>query len=498
MGYFPFPFRKHKADEVISTLLEERKSTIKQLKSWLLDTSETFIVVQGPRGSGKRELVLDHVLPKRKNLLIIDCEPITEAHGDTNTIAAAAQQVGYRPVFSWMNTITSLADLAAQGTIGTSVGFSQTLEIQFNKILQNVGTALKQIALEDRSPQDKDAGLSDEEYLSANPEKRPVVVIDNFLHSPEGTMIYDRLAAWGALLVSASIAHVIFLTNDVSFSKPLSKSLPDRVFRSVLLGDASPQSAKAFIVNQISAGSEARPEPITITPALERELDESIVVLGGRLTDLEALATRIRSGEGPRTAVEHIISASAAEIMKLYLSPSSNPSGGKSRNKQWTIEQAWYLITQLSSPPPNTTPDQGLQYTSLLLHPLFAHSGEDVLQSLQHSELITILSHPSGSGRPYSIRPGRPVYRASFHTLTQDVVLKAKMDMCVLKALIGLDEAEIKRCEEEMAILATLGGGKEVVRRMEYLGKRIGRAQERVEGGEKGVEGLKGIVRGGY
>lgn len=129
-------------------------------------TSHSFIVVQGPRGSGKRELVVNYVLSDRKNLLVLDCEPIVEAHGDSATIAAAAAQVGYRPVFSWMNTISSLLDLAAQGTIGTSAGFSQTLETQFNKILQNTAAALRSIALEGRKPEDRDAHLSDEEYLS--------------------------------------------------------------------------------------------------------------------------------------------------------------------------------------------------------------------------------------------------------------------------------------------------------------------------------------------
>lgn len=62
--------------------------------------------MQGPRGSGKRELVMDSVLGGRKNVLLIDCKRINEAHGDSATIAAVASQVGYRPVFSWCTTLT--------------------------------------------------------------------------------------------------------------------------------------------------------------------------------------------------------------------------------------------------------------------------------------------------------------------------------------------------------------------------------------------------------
>lgn len=46
-----------------------------------------------------------------------------DARGDSATIRAAASAVGYRPVFSWANSLSSLVDLAAQGTIGVKSGF---------------------------------------------------------------------------------------------------------------------------------------------------------------------------------------------------------------------------------------------------------------------------------------------------------------------------------------------------------------------------------------
>lgn len=188
------PIGRHHADMGdLWMVWDERKESVEQLQGWLRETAETFIIVQGPRGSGKKDLVVDTVLKGRKNVLVIDCEPIDEAHGDSATIAAAAAQVGYRPVFSWLNTISSMLDLAAQGTFGSSAGFSQTLETQFNKILQNTGTALKSVALKDKPDIQS---LGDDEYLDANPEKRPVVVIDNFLHMEGNSIIYERLADW--------------------------------------------------------------------------------------------------------------------------------------------------------------------------------------------------------------------------------------------------------------------------------------------------------------
>ena len=64
------------------------KSTIDQLHTWLIETADTFIIVQGPRGSGKKELIVDQALKGRPNTLLIDCKPIQEARGDSGTIVS--------------------------------------------------------------------------------------------------------------------------------------------------------------------------------------------------------------------------------------------------------------------------------------------------------------------------------------------------------------------------------------------------------------------------
>lgn len=193
-----FSFREKRDDDIsMDAIWADRKDNIEQIQTWLIETADTFIIVQGPRGSGKRELVLDQALKNRSHKLVIDCKPIQEARGDSATIRAAAAEVGYRPVFSWMNSISGMIDLAAQGAAGVKTQFSETLDSQLSKIWNNTASALKDIALEGRKRDDKDANLSDDEYLEAHPEKRPVVVIDNFLHkSQEGSIVYDKIAEW--------------------------------------------------------------------------------------------------------------------------------------------------------------------------------------------------------------------------------------------------------------------------------------------------------------
>ncbi len=480
-------FRNHRQEDAgLRAIWEDRKDDIEQIKTWLMETAETFIVVQGPRGSGKKELVLDQALKDRKHKLVIDCKPIQEARGDSATIGKAALEVGYRPVFSWMNNISSLLDLAAQGTIGTKTGFSETLDSQLAKIWQNTTTALKQIALEGRNKHDKDADLGDDEYLEAHPERRPVVVIDNFLHkSQESSIVYDKTAEWAAGLATSNIAHVIFLTNDVSFSKSLSKALPNRVFRQIALGDCSPEVAKRFVITHLDADAEedSKGDVKAAKPSQTRtdlgELDECISTLGGRLTDLEFLARRIKTGETPKKAVQQIIEQSASEILKMYILdiPPTRP---------WSPEQAWLLVKSLAK-------TDCLRYNELLLSDTYKSGGENVLQALEQAELISIVS---SNGRPKSIKPGKPVYTAAFKLLTEDRALRAKLDLAILAELITIETKGIEKYEAELSLLGGLPGQPKMVRgRVQWLLEKLFAGQEKVKGYERESGILKGVLR---
>ncbi|KAI4218820.1 MAG: hypothetical protein LQ349_008561 [Xanthoria aureola] len=487
-------FKRHEGENAgMSVVWDDRRGDIEQIRTWLMETADTFIVVQGPRGSGKRELVLDEALKGRRNTLHIDCKPIQEARGDSSTIFAAAREVGYRPIFSWMNTFSSMIDLAAQGTIGTKTGFSETLDSQLQKIWQNTTNALKELALEGRSKDDKDSELGDDEYLEAHPERRPVVVIDNFLHkSQESNIVYDKISEWAASLTTGNVAHVIFLTNDVSFSKSLSKALPDRVFRQVSLGDCSPEVAKRFVVNHLNADADEGSQGEKKSPPSESrqdlgELDGCIDILGGRLTDLEFLARRIKTGETPNKAVQQIIDQSASEILKMYILDIGTSSGNGS-SRSWTPEQAWLLIKSLA-----TTPS--LRYNELLLSDTFK-SSDGALLALEQFELITIVSQ---NGRPHSIKPGKPVYQAAFKQLVADRVLKARLDLAVLTQLIGIETKGIDKAEAELALLGGLPGQpREVKSRVKWLLAKMQSSQGKVEGWEKEGKALKEVLAKEY
>jgi len=496
-------FRKKTEDDGMLAIWQDRKENIEQIRTWLMETAETFIIVQGPRGSGKRELVLDQALKRRPNVLIIDCKPIQDARGDGPTINAAAVAVGYRPIFSWMNSISGMIDLAAQGTTGVKTGFSETLDAQLTKIFTNTTTALKQIALDGRKKDDKDAHLGDDEYLEAHPEKRPVVVIDNFLHkSQESTVIYDKLADFTARLTVSNVAHVIFLTNDVSFTKSLSKALPDRVFRQISLSDCSPDVAKRFVITHLDSDVDddvviaddgsVKPKPKSPPSETRKdlgELDECISYLGGRLTDLEFLARRIKTGETPKRAVQQIIEQSASEILKMYLF-------GTDDARKWSPEQAWLLIKQLA----NMKNGDGLRYNEVLLSDAYKSGGENVLQALEQAEMISIASV---NGRPHSIKPGKPVYQPAFRLLTEDHVLKSRLDMAIINESIKLESAAVEKNLQQLALISEMGkhAGKPpalLSTRTDYLIGKVATSQAKIESLEKEAGLLKKVLQTEY
>jgi hypothetical protein len=139
--------------------------------------------------------------------------------------------------------------------------------------------------------------------------------------------------------------------------------------------------------------------------------------------------------------VRRIVEQSASDILKMYLLDVDVS------DRKWTPQQAWLLIKELAV---NGT----LRYNEILLSDLFK-DGEAVLQALEQAQLITITSK---NGRPYGVKPGKPVYRSAFEHLTDDEVLKARLDMAILAQLIRIENKKVDKHETELKTLAELPG----------------------------------------
>lgn len=65
-----------------------------------------------------------------------------------------------------------------------------------------------------------------EESKGCDPDDIPVVVIDGYMSrekGPHAKELWTFMADWAAVLVENHVAHVIFISNNVTASKPLSK-----------------------------------------------------------------------------------------------------------------------------------------------------------------------------------------------------------------------------------------------------------------------------------
>ena len=496
-------FRRKKSNQDgLNALIGHRKDLIDSIQNNLLESTATFVVVHGPKGSGQKELVMDQVLQDRRDVLVLDCKPVVEARGEAGTIGKLAAQVGYRPVFSWTNNISNLVDLAIQGTTGVKASFSENLESQVVKILQTTAAALKDVSLADKK-KSSDANISEDAWLEAHPERRAVVVIDSFLHKgDEMGLIYEKITDWASALVQSNVAHVIFLTNDTSYSKQLSKSLPDRVFHSVTLGDLSPDVAKQYVVSQLGqpeqhhnkSEDDANPDGTVLAQMRERddlaELDECIESLGGRLTDLQVLARRLKVGQSPKKAVSEIIEQSASEILRMFLL--TKTTAAPATEKKWSTEQAWYLIKELGQ-------KGSLRYNEVLLSDTFASSttpaaasAEAALENLANAELITV---HSVHGRPQTIRAGKPVYQTAFRRLLDDDVVRARMELGLLKELVGIEAKGIDKVEAELSLLAgLLTQPYQTADRVNYLLGKMQASQQKIMAYEKEMAVLKKVL----
>ncbi|SPO03933.1 related to Mitochondrial escape protein 2 [Cephalotrichum gorgonifer] len=478
----------------LAALWNQRQGLVEEIQSNLADPTGTFLVVQGPRGSGREELV-EQALKDRKYVLTVDCKAVTEANGETGAISKLAAAVGYRPVFSWANNISSMVDLAVQSTTGVKAGFSETFEAQVSKILRTAASALKEVSLTERPRGDSG---TEEGYLGDHPGERVVVVIDNFLCKSEdnkssSSVLQEKVAEWAAALVQNNAAHVIFVTSEPSFAKPLERVLPDRAPTHISLGDVPLDVAREFILSKLEEDSGRDEKKGKNKEKKEKqgekrrpdltELDTYIETIGGRLSDLEILATRLKTGQEPSQAVTEIINQSAAEIVKNFVLR-SDPEG------RFSTEQAWWLIKNIAE-------RKTLSYDEALLHPaLSAGPGPAgaALEALASAELISIVTR---RGVPVEVGAGKPIYRSAFALLASDTALRRRMDRAVLASLAGIEKKKIEGFERELAVLGGLPReGKGAEGRVGYLLEKMMESQGKIVGFEGEMEKLKGKGKG--
>lgn len=618
------------------SLWKERQQIVQRLRQWLDENVNTFIVVTGPRGNGKRELVNKFVVNDRGNVLSIDCDQLIKAQNDPAFIRIAASQLGYFPVFPWMNNLATYFDLIIQGLTGQKSGFAESTEQQFKSMLTTTVAALRKIALEKYQEAAKDEAvranngdacgytqthasnyLTEDSYLQLHAEVKPVIVISHFMNKSDQSrqFVYKYLAEFASILVQTNLAHVVFITNDMAFESVLAPALPNRLFKIATVGDADPDDAKRFVLNQIfearetarvarantlaadadqrsnyqsqkldlakekkeeeniqnarkelekkkaqSVGiggqvvgfvsgifSSSKPDDLNeklleqkkgsglqhheSSPglifegddfnqdAIDREfpyLDYALVPLGGRLTDLQSFARRLKSGQAPLDAAEDMVDQSAAEILQMYLFRTGRV--GNDSQGEWTPEQVWTLVKELGQlskypftrerqvalakvgvapgsdrggskvnphsniayVPKDSEPEISASY--LFLDPNFkTRDQQKALRALQQAEMVNLVHD---GGRNVAIKAGKPLYQAAFKAITEDKVLYAIQESALLESAIAGETRKIEKWEEELRLLSKTPYRREIGERVTYLTGKMKQSQDKIKGYE--------------
>ncbi|AMD21988.1 HFR133Wp [Eremothecium sinecaudum] len=442
-------------------LWQERRELVSDLKLWLEENNNTFVIVTGPRGSGKHELLMKHTLHERSNVLYLDCDSLVKSRTDSKFLRTAAHQIGYFPIFPWLNSFTGLIDLTVQGLTGQKSGLSESKETQFRSMLNTAMMSIRRIALKGYKA-DVESGhgqstIKEEDYLQQHPDKKPVIVIDRFTNKAEmNGFVYKELAEWASILVQMNIAHVIFLTESVTPNQLLAEALPNQVFKFMTLSDATKESARSYVLSHLQDNfPPPKNDDISYHPKLYVEdIDRALEPIGGRMLDLQAFVRRVKSGESPSEALDKMVEQASEQITQMFLSEKSDTT---------KTAQAWELITMLAE-------HDSINFKDVFFKPLFKSSPEAGLLELEKNGLITVTRN---RGVLNEIRPAKPLFKAAFAFLTRDQQLSTVLKTGYLLRLINFETNRIKKWEEELRMLGNVTDQKLFRSRLTYLASKI-------------------------
>lgn len=469
--------------EKINILWNERFERIKQLKLWIHENINTFMIIKGPKGSGKQEFVMEHTLGNDpvlgKKVLFIDCDNLAKSRSDNSLIQNFANQVGYFPIFTWTNSVSQFIDLGVQSVTGQKSGLSESKETQLKNILLLATQAIRSVGLSGFNDYQKaterrnrhngeQVVIKEDDYLQQFPEEKPIIVIDKFMKKTDGNhdFIYKLLSDWTAQLIQSNLAHVIYITHDVGSIQHLTDSLPNQVFKTISLSDASEKSSQQYVINQLGNDFEAK-----------HEIDTCLKPLGGRMLDLQAFVRRIKSGETPKDALNEMVSQAAEQVTTFFLNHTDN------KEFNWSSAQIWTIMRLLSD-------KDEISFEEMNKCPLFKSSNETMmtLSTLEKNDLISL---KRDKGILSSISTGRPLYKAAFQDLVGDEKIFKFYEVDYYTNLINIENTKIVKYEEEVNKISQLNDLSLLKERLNYLSDKIKGSTYKIIGYEERISKIE-------
>jgi len=103
---------------------------------------------------------------------VIDCAELQRSKTDAALVKAVADETGYWPVFSFLQSINGLIDLASVGLIGQKAGFSTPIDQQLRSMLDIVSSALKDVSAHGQRERKRAQEHAQDDILMAAAEAR--------------------------------------------------------------------------------------------------------------------------------------------------------------------------------------------------------------------------------------------------------------------------------------------------------------------------------------
>ncbi|KAI6116935.1 RNA12 protein-domain-containing protein [Pisolithus croceorrhizus] len=490
---------------------QERRAAEVALRSYLADLPGTVALVHGPQGSGKWRMVSTVIRDTGRKALVIDYAELNKAPSDSRLVAALAQQTGYRPIFTFLNSLNNLIDIATMGVIGQKAGLSSSLQDQLKQILEVVGTALRRVSrrlqneVKQRIEAERQAETRRECEIRMREAIREGIWHDPRLDAVVGIGVISELGVGdeplNGLVISSSeskdagaleseerrrAAEGELARKERSMKETRTiESLPVVVIKNYAargrtnrqeLQEVLSQWAATLIENQVAhvvVISENREnakllaralpsKPLNFIALSDADVQSALSFVKKRLRD--AVVTFELTPE--QTACVERLGGRASDLESLIHKVHSGQSIEDavediiSRAVSELRKNAFGEDTDEAKMLPwsreqvwtvlkRLSQKPELPYYQTLVD--FPFKGDETpLRAMENAELISIVIL---NGRPSTIRPGRPVLKYVFQQLVHDPVFQATQDLALNQILISSAETTVKSCESELNTL---------------------------------------------
>ncbi|KAM5539125.1 hypothetical protein V8D89_007348 [Ganoderma adspersum] len=496
---------------------KERREAEEGVKKYLADFPNTVTFIHGPQGSGKSRMLSRLLKDSGRKAVIIDVAQLSKASSDTALVAGLASQTGYWPVFSFLNSVNNVIDMASVGVIGQKAGLSSSLTDQLKSILDVVARGLSRGNNAQRVYREKRAKQAqrDAERVEENKAIQEKILKglwhDGRVDAVSGNGVMSELGVGVERFGDSDADHPDTAGDEKAGSPIVVEDFKQRQKRFEDVEAVS--SMPVVVIKNFEAkgpGGVRKEELLNVLAQWAATLADNkiahVIVVSDNRENVKALAKALPSKPLNQISLSDADNASALAFVEQKLHDSGvdveftrdqtsyiERLGGRASDLEslvhkvrsgMSVQEAVddVISRGVSELRKNAFGDdvedaKSLPWTReqawflmkqlarqpevsyhevLTDFPFKSESDETSLRSMELAELITI---GTVNGRPSTIKPGKPVYKWVFERLVQDPAFQASQDIAFNKKVIASSETTVKACENELLTLKDVDAG---------------------------------------